>query len=259
MLTVIAAVLYILVSASHWTQKRLPWQPWSDHLLLGIAIATHALGLQRIIVQQQGIDLGLFKALSLLGLIIGLLALFSQIRRQGPDLLVWLLPLSAASALGGALLSTGYEARTFSFGLILHIMFALLAYALFTVSVVYAFIVRAQDRALKHHKLSSLLMRLPPLQTMERAQFRLLWISFVLLSLAMLIGFVSTDSFMGQQLVHKTAFTLLAWVFFCILFAGHHLAGWRAVMTIRWLVPGYLLLTLGFFGSKVVLEFFLAG
>lgn len=257
MLTVIAAFLYLLLSLSHWLKRLLPAQQRLEPLLLLIAVLCHTAGLQRGVWVDGTVDLGLFKALSILGLILSILVLFNTLRRGVLDLGSWLLPVSALSALAGGFLSSGFEARPASFSLLLHVMFALLAYALFTVTVVYALVVRAQDRGLKHHRLSGFLLKLPPLQTMEQTQFRLSWVSFVLLTLAMVMGYIGTDSFLGQQVAHKTVFTLLAWVFFATLFIGHHLWGWRAVMTLRWLICGYILLSLGFFGSKIVLELIL--
>ncbi|MEX0584527.1 MAG: cytochrome c biogenesis protein CcsA [Natronospirillum sp.] len=257
MLSVIAAVLYVLVSLAHWIRQWLPRLPWAERGLLLAAVTAHAVGLQQAVVLHGGIDLGLFKALSILGLIMAVLVLFNQLRRGAVDLGAWLLPICAGSALAGGFLSTGYELRAPSFGLTLHVLFALLAYAMFTVTLVYAFVVRAQDKGLKHHQLTKFLMRLPPLQSMERTQFKLAWISFILLTLAMTVGFVTLDSFMGQHVAHKSLLSLAAWGFFALLFVGHHYWGWRAVMTLRWLLGGYVLLTIGFWGSKIVLEFIL--
>ena len=258
MLIVFAAVLYLLLSLSHWLKRPLPAQQRLEPLILLIAVLCHTTGLQRGVWLDGSVDLGLFKAISILGLILAILVLFNTLRRGVLDLGSWLLPISALAALAGGFLSSGFEARPASFGLLLHVMFALLAYALFTVTVIHALVVRAQDRGLKHHRLSGFLMKLPPLQTMEHAQFRLAWISFVLLTLAMVMGHISAESFLGQQIAHKTVFTLFAWLFFAILFFGHQVWGWRAVMTLRWLLAGYLLLSLGFFGSKIVLELILA-
>lgn len=257
MLTIIAAVLYLLLSCSYWLRRPLPMQPWLERAVLLVAVALHTIGLQRAIWQDGTVDLGLFKAASLLGLIIAILVLFNQLRRGALDLSTWLLPISAITALAASFFTSGFEAREASFGVLLHVMFALLAYALFTVTLVYALVVRAQDRGLKHHKLSAFLLKLPPLQTMEHTQFKLAWISFILLTLAMVVGYTAADDFLGQQIAHKMILTLVAWCFFAALFVGHHFWGWRAVMTLRWLVSGYLLLTLGFFGSKIVVELIL--
>lgn len=257
MLTIIAAVLYLLLSCSYWLRRPLPGQPWSESLVLLLAVTLHTIGLQQAIWLDGSVDLGLFKASSLLGLILAILVLFNQLQRGVLDLSTWLLPVSAFTALLATFFTSGFEAREATFGVLLHVMFALLAYALFTVTLVYALVVRAQDRGLKHHRLSSFLLRLPPLQTMEHAQFKLAWISFILLTLAMVVGYTAADGFLGEQIAHKTIFTLMGWGFFAALFVGHHFWGWRAVMTLRWLIAGYLLLSVGFFGSKIVLELIL--
>ncbi|MCH8552408.1 MAG: cytochrome c biogenesis protein CcsA [Natronospirillum sp.] len=253
----VAALFYLAVTARLWLNERLPMAAWLLHGLLVAAVLAHTVGLQQAVWQQDGLDLGLFKILSVLGLILAVLVMFNQFQRGPVNLGGWLLPVSAITALGDALFSTSYEVRSFSFSLTVHVLFALLAYAMFTVTLVYALVVKAQDRALKHHHLSGFVRRLPPLQTMERTQFKLAWIAFTLLTLAMLVGYVSVESFFGQQVAHKIILTLLAWVLFAGLFVGHHLWGWRAVMTLRGLLAGYILLSLGFMGPRVMLEFVL--
>lgn len=256
-MTIVAALLYLVVTARLWLPARLPIPTWLLHSLLVVAVLAHTAGLQQAVWQQDGLDLGLFKVMSVLGLILAALVMFNQFQRGPVNLGGWLLPISAVTAFAGSLVSGSYEARTFSFSLTVHVLFALLSYAMFTVTLVYALVVKAQDRALKHHHLSGFVRRLPPLQTMERTQFKLAWIAFTLLTLAMLVGYISVESFFGQQVAHKIILTLLAWTLFAGLFVGHHLWGWRAVMTLRGLLAGYILLSLGFMGPKVMLEFVL--
>ncbi|WP_167855919.1 cytochrome C assembly family protein [Natronospirillum operosum] len=256
-MSVLAAILYLLVSLLFWLRERFPAPPWLLHLLLAAAVVSHTLGLQQAVWQSGGLDLGLFKVLSVLGLILAVLVLFNQLQRGAVNLGAWLLPVCAATAVLGVAVSGQYEIRSLSFSLTVHVLFALLAYAMFTVTLVYALVVKAQERALKHHHLSTLVKRLPPLQSMERTQFKLAWVAFILLTLAMIIGYVALESFLGQQVAHKTLLTALAWGLFAGLFIGHHVWGWRAVMTLRGLLAGYFLLSLGFIGPKVVLEFIL--
>ncbi len=100
--------------------------------------------------------------------------------------------------------------------------------------------------------------RLPPLAAMERLMFRLLAIGLAILTLAIVTGFAFLDDMFAQRVAHKTVFSLLAWAAFAALLAGHHLAGWRGKTALRWTLTGMVLLIVGFFGSKLVLEVFLA-
>lgn len=253
MAALIATLFYGLTILANSRQQQGASPGWVRAPLLA-AIALHSGSLQQRLLAGNGLNLGLFQALSIMGLILGTLILLNSMRRGAINLGVWLLPVSALLLLGGAFLETGYQARPVPFGLILHVSFALLAYAMFTLTLFYAVLVRLQDRQLKHHNLTGWLNRLPPLQTMERIQHQLAWVSFVLLTIGMLVGLVSIDNFLAQQIAHKTLLTGAAWLLFAILFWGHHRYGWRAVIALRWLGAGYLLLSLGVFGSKLVLE-----
>lgn len=254
MLALPAAVIYGFLALVQWRPTPLFAHKWLICGLLAIAVVLHTLGLKQAIWVSGGLDLGLFKALSVVALVIAVMLLLSQLRDFQVNLGQWLFPVCAIAVLAAIFLESPYQARSFSFGVTLHILFALLALAVFSVTMVYVLLLRTHDRALKTHHLSALSKRLPPLQSMERTQFKLAWIGFTLLTLAMLMGFIFVENYFSQHLIHKTSLTLLSWSFFAVLFIGHHLWGWRALMTLRWYTAAYVLLLLAFFGSKFVLE-----
>jgi ABC-type uncharacterized transport system permease subunit len=61
----------------------------------------------------------------------------------------------------------------------------------------------------------------------------------------------------AQHLAHKTFFSILSWFVFIGLLMGRHGAGWRGKTAVRWTLVGYLLLAMGFVGSRFVLERFI--
>jgi len=99
---------------------------------------------------------------------------------------------------------------------------------------------------------------LPPLTTMERVLFELIWAGMVLLTLSILSGFLFLDNMFAQHLVHKTILSLAAWVIFAILLLSHHILGWRGMRAVRWTLGGCLVLLIAYFGSKFVLEILLS-
>ena len=99
---------------------------------------------------------------------------------------------------------------------------------------------------------------LPPLQTMETLLFEMLWVGQVLLTLSIVTGFLFFEDLFGQRLVHKTVFSLLAWLVYAILLWGRHRNGWRGSQAVRWTLGGFAALMLAYFGTKLVLEFILA-
>ena len=84
-------------------------------------------------------------------------------------------------------------------------------------------------------------------------------IGFALLSLSLLTGVLFLEDIFAQHLVHKTTLSIVAWVVFGVLLAGRVLRGWRGRTALIYTISGFVLLIVGYFGSKLVLEFILAG
>jgi ABC-type uncharacterized transport system permease subunit len=99
-----------------------------------------------------------------------------------------------------------------------------------------------------------ILHRLPPLQTMERLLFQLIFFGFFLLSLTLVSGLIFVHNLFAQHLVHKTVLSFFAWLIFGLLLWGRMRHGWRGRTAIRWALSGYTALVLAYFGSKLVLE-----
>ncbi len=61
----------------------------------------------------------------------------------------------------------------------------------------------------------------------------------------------------AQHLVHKTVFSLCAWLIYGLLLWGRWQLGWRGNRAIRWALAGFVCLMLAYFGSRLVLEMLL--
>jgi len=61
----------------------------------------------------------------------------------------------------------------------------------------------------------------------------------------------------AQGMLHKTACAMRAWLVCAILLWGRHKLGWRGTTAIRFTLTGFVFLILGFYGSKIVLEYIL--
>ncbi|GAA0638575.1 inner membrane protein YpjD [Halomonas beimenensis] len=143
-------------------------------------------------------------------------------------------------------------------GIALHALSAALAFALLAIAAIQAVLLGVQNQALRHHHFRGVVQSLPPLTTMERILFELVWAGMALLTLSIASGFLFVDDMFAQHLIHKTVLSLAAWVLFAALLAGHHWLGWRGLRAVRWTLGGCLLLLLAYFGSKFVLEVLLA-
>ncbi|MCW4152523.1 cytochrome c biogenesis protein CcsA [Halomonas sp. 18H] len=144
-------------------------------------------------------------------------------------------------------------------GIAVHALSSALAFALLAIAAFQAVLLGIQNHALRHHHIRGVVQSLPPLTSMERILFELIWAGMALLSLAVASGFVFLDDMFAQHLVHKTVLSLLAWLIFAILLGCHHWLGWRGMRAVSWTLLGYGVLLLAYFGSKFVLEVLLAG
>ena len=94
-----------------------------------------------------------------------------------------------------------------------------------------------------------------PLMRLERLTFRFVEAGFVVLSLALLMGWLaSLWGHAAWRWDHKTVFSLMGWATFAALIAGRHFKGWRGRRATRWLYVGAGLLVLAYIGSRFVAE-----
>jgi ABC-type uncharacterized transport system permease subunit len=260
-LTLLLTVVLYLMSAGLLAARLRSREPTSDGVngpALGLGIAAvlmHAWLLKVNLWQGQGLSLTLGHAISLLTWLSALLLCLLSLRRPVDSLGVVLFPLAALGGLLGALLPSGagtlIEAR---WTVQLHIVLSVLAYSVLTLAAVQAMVLALQDRRLHRHRVGGWLRVLPPLQAMEQLLFELTAVGFFLLSLALLSGLFFVENLLAQHLVHKTFFSILAWLFYAILLWGHWRFGWRGKSATRGTLIGYLTLLLAYFGSKFVLE-----
>ena len=139
----------------------------------------------------------------------------------------------------------------------LHFLAAMLAYSLFTLAALHAVLMSIVERRLhRHARGGPASLRLPPLLTLETLVFRMVWIAFVLLTIAVGSGVLSSETIYGRpfSLDHKTIFASISWVLVAILLAGRHFRGWRGRTALRWLLAGFVALMLAYVGSRFVAE-----
>ena len=144
-----------------------------------------------------------------------------------------------------------------SFEFRLHLVFGMLAYSLFTVAMLHALLIAKVERRLHGAPgLGGPLAQLPPLLTLERLVFMLIGAAFAVLTVTLVIGIAYSEAFIGRALrfEHKTVFVILSWLIFGLLLAGRWRYGWRGRTALRWTLAGFVLLMLGYPGSRFVLE-----
>jgi ABC-type uncharacterized transport system permease subunit len=92
--------------------------------------------------------------------------------------------------------------------------------------------------------------------TQERLLFRIIWIAFGALTLAIISGGLISLATTGNWLPfdHKTVFTVLSWLTFGMLLLGRHLWGWRGRIALRYTLVGFVFVLLSYTGSRFVIE-----
>ena len=133
----------------------------------------------------------------------------------------------------------------------LHWVLGVASYGLFGAAVLHASLLDNAERQLRRHAAPAAGPLGMPLLRLERLTFRFVEAGFVVLTLALMLGFVSAH---GWRFDHKTVFSLLGWAVFAALIGGRLLRGWRGRRATRWLYAGTLLLLLGYAGSRFVFE-----
>jgi ABC-type uncharacterized transport system permease subunit len=261
-MTYASIALYCLAASCQWliVFQRLNTKPYAATALGAgaSAVALHAYLLLDQLFISEGLNLSFFNATSLVAWFIATLGLLAALRHPIQMLYIVLFPLAALSLWANAVSSHDQNILSnISAGISSHIISSILAYSILTLAAIQAGVLRLQEYQLKHRHLSGILQMMPPLQTMERVLFELIWVGLLLLSIAIGSGAIYLEDIFAQHLVHKTVLSIMAWIIFAILLWGRHQKGWRSQTAIHWTLGGFVVLMLGYFGSKLVLELIL--
>ena len=225
-------------------------------LMLGtLAVISHGLSWFSQLSGEHGLNFSFFNVGSLISLVIATMLVISALKKPLENLLVGVFPMSALIILLNIIVTTNEQVVGITDqGIVSHIILSIMAYSVLTIAAFQAVLLMVQDRLLKHKHVTGIMRVLPPLQTMDRLLFEMLGAGSLLLTLAIASGFLFLNDLFAQHLVHKTAFTIFAWITFVALLLGHWRFGWRGNVASKWTLVGASFLVLAYFGSKFVLE-----
>ena len=219
------------------------------------AVLLHSVWLYRQVFIAEGVHLGLYNIFSLISWQVVILVLLGSVYAQLENLLILAAPVAVLSIVLAMLPNEAYQPRQLiNTGIALHILVSILAYSVLSLAAVQALLLAFQNRQLKQRHLGGVISTLPPIEKMESLLFVMIWMGVVLLSGAIISGYLYLDDMFAQHVVHKTVLTLISWVVFMILLWGRHQLGWRGVVAIRWTWVGFSILMVAFLGSKLVVE-----
>ncbi len=254
--SIVAIILYGISAVCQWLriQGRSIGKPVVS-LLAAVGVGAQTYSLHHIIHNAAGINLNIYAICSLCSWLVILILLISSIRKPVENLLALVLPM-AMVAIGTSTFIPSQPTllSSHSPGLVSHIIISVLAYSTLSVAAIQAILLAYQENLLKRHASNRLMRAFPPMQTMEKLLFEFLWAGLILLTLCLASGFLYLQDMFAQHVVHKTVFSVLAWLLFVILLAGRMILGWRGQTATRWTLSGFAFLMLAFFGSKFVMD-----
>ncbi len=227
-------------------------------ILLGVAL--HGWALLRSIFVEQGMNLGLGNAISLIIWLMVLIYWLGSWVYPLVSLQMFVLPIAVVGVLF-ALLAPSDRVLSIAArpALMAHLVMSLLAYSLFTIAALHAILTSALDSGLRHGNTPIALKDAPPLIALETLLLRIIQVGFVLLTLALASGFFFSEQVFGKAITfphntHKVVFGVLSWLIYGAFLVGHRFYGWRGRTAATLTLVGFGLLLLGYVGSKFVLE-----
>ena len=152
-------------------------QPKTSILILGLgAVILHSALLYNQIIVPEGINLGIFNALSLISGLMALLLLIASFTKPVENLGIALLPLAAINIV----LEISFPSSHIISGpwqLQAHILISIVAYSLLSIAMVQAILLAIQDQHLRNHRPGGFIQALPPLKTMESLLFQMIGVA----------------------------------------------------------------------------------
>lgn len=135
-----------------------------------------------------------------------------------------------------------------------HIIFATIAVSILALAALQAMLTAMQNHMIKQYPLHTypILRSLPPVETMQNLLFKILWAGFIVLSVSFFAAFVYLPDVLRHIQFSKLLLSSLAWLLFATLLYGYHRSGWSSDMVTKRTIIGLLLLTIAYFGSKLI-------
>ncbi|MGE4220025.1 MAG: inner membrane protein YpjD [Alphaproteobacteria bacterium] len=189
-------------------------------------------------------------------LFLGFAAAGSRLRRLDVLLFPYLTLLAAIAAIWGSAVGGMLSDAAPPTWIAVHVAAAVLTYSLLTLAAIAGVAVLIQERALKAKRRSMLGGYLPSLADSELLQVRLLGAAEAVLLVGLLSGMATNYMEVGRilPLDHKVLFSLGGFVVIGGLLIAHYRTGIRGRRAARFVLGGYLLLTLAFPGVKFVTD-----
>lgn len=217
------------------------------------AMILHHLSFRETAVQtSEGTGYSLLAVNSMISLVIALLVTVPAMFRV--KTLAFLLPLVYSFAIINLLLTEFLSGQAVQWHrqVLFHIALSLLTYAVCFIAMLYSLQLVWLDNKLKQKKMLPSPV-IPPLMMVERHFFRVMLTGFILLTATLISGSFYLPDAMDSSNLHKALFSFLSWTVFAVLLIGHWKYHWRGKRMIIYTISGMILLTVAYFGSRIML------
>ncbi|MDX1706111.1 inner membrane protein YpjD [Pseudidiomarina sp.] len=259
-LLLITLLLYLASALVLWRRLAhrtgpLVWQ----QLLPFAAVLSHGLLLWQYLGADDFDHLNITSSLSCVAFFLALLSLVRQNKSGGLLLrpVIYLFAAVTSVLLLISPVSWGAQLDN-DYGLAIHIVLSLIAYAVLLLATLYAVQLLYLTYLLKQHKINAVASYLPPLMTVERYFFRLVSTGTLMLIAALVSGFVFLDNMFIQGQSHKTILSSIAAIIYLAVVYLHGVRGIRGRSLVIASVVASVILTLAYFGSRFVKDVLLA-
>lgn len=254
----LAAVLYLYAAIVVWLRIRFDLgQHFHRGRILGAAvIATllHFVSLNTLMWHEETLVFSLGIGLSLIGWAATVTLLLASLTKPVESLGLFVWPVSALGLVAQGTLGLPHPLPK-EYGA--HIVLSILAFSILGLAAAQAVLYSLQEQRFKAQRLSGLLHALPPLAMMEKTLYQLLMLGYITLSFALLTGLFFVENLFAQHLIHKTFFSILAWLIYSIVLLGHFKRGWRGPKAAKAVLIAFAALLLSYVGTQFVLEILL--
>jgi ABC-type uncharacterized transport system permease subunit len=273
----ITALIYLFATLSAWMAERTPVSAEAEAmvsqatpsmamrvakplLIAGLVVHAIALFVSLFGAPGAGINIGFSHAVSLIIwlTLLSYVALGHDARLTRLAAL-YLVPVAIVASIMTLILPAHRIMNDASWSFRLHLVVAILAYALFTVAALHALLMMFLEKRLHDAVMVTVDGGLPPLLRIEKLLFQLLTYAFILHTATLITGVFFSEAVFGKafQINHKTVFAVVSWFIFGGLLLTHWFAGLRGRIAARWTLIGFVMLLLSYVGSKFVLEIIL--
>jgi ABC-type uncharacterized transport system permease subunit len=226
-------------------------------IVAGVAVIFHGLALSQAIFTLDGQNFSLTNVISLVNWIIAFTFTVLLLRLK---VIIVVPVIYACSIISVALLWLLPPQYIIHFELnpeiLAHVVLSLMAYSALMIAALYAIQLWFIQRKLKSKQLI-ISSALPPLMTVEKQLYHLVIIGMGLLSLSLITGFIFLENMFTDGKGHKAILSMLAWSVYAIMLWQHYTLGCKIRTAVIYTLSGAGLLTIGYFGARVVKELIL--